>query len=204
VPPIYHITHVDNLPGIIKGGGLYCDRDAQKITFVNIAHQNIKGRRLTKKVPVGPKGVIADYVPFYFAPRSPMLFVINKGGVAGYTAGQQPIIYLCSTTEAVDAAGLSWVFTEGQAVMNYTDFFDNFKDLNQIDWNIMKEKYWRDTDEDGDRCRRRQAEFLVHNFFPWRLVAHIGVCDSATAEKLSRILGGKAPAFSIQPGWYYQ
>jgi hypothetical protein len=202
VPPIYHITHVDNLPGIIEAGGLHCDRDAQKIKFVNIAHQNIKGRRLKKAVPVGPRGVIADYVPFYFAPRSPMLFVINKGGVAGYTAGQRSIIYLCSTTEAVDAAGLRWVFTDGQAVM-YTDFFDNFKDLNRIDWQIMEEKYWRDTDEDGDRCRRRQAEFLVHNFFPWKLVAHIGVCNDATAQRVKEILAGNPPAFSIRPEWYY-
>jgi hypothetical protein len=123
--------------------------------------------------------------------------------VAGYTAGQQPIIYLCSTTDAVDAAGLPWVFTDGQAVMNYTEFFDNFKDIDQIDWKIMKEKYWRDTDDDGDRCRRRQAEFLVHNFFPWRLIAHVGVHDNAIAKKVMGILGGKPPAVSIQPGWYY-
>jgi hypothetical protein len=203
VPPIYHITHVDNLAGIIKAGGLHCDRDAQDIKIVNIAHQNIKGRRLRKAVPVGPGGVVADYVPFYFAPRSPMLFVINKGGVAGYTAGQGPIIYLCSTTEAVNAAGLQWVFTEGQAVMDYTDFFDNFKELNRIDWKIMGEKYWRDTDDDGDRCRRRQAEFLVHNFFSWQLVTHIGVRDNATAQKVNGILGGNSPAVLIQAGWYY-
>lgn len=204
VPPIYHITHVDNLCGIINGGGLLCDRDAQQIRFVNIGHQNIKGRRLRKNVPVGPRGMIADYVPFYFAPRSPMLYAINKGGVAGYTAGQQPIIYLCSSTEAVSAAGLRWIFTDGQAVMEYTEFFDDFRHLNRIDWEIMREKYWRDTDDDGDRCRRRQAEFLVHNFFPWQLVSHIAVSTHAVGQKVSGILAGNPPAFSIQPGWYYQ
>ena len=81
MPPIYHITPIDNLPGIIKAGGLFCDRDAKNIQFVSIGHRNIKERRLRKKVPCEPGGVIADYVPFYFAPRSPMLFTINKGNV---------------------------------------------------------------------------------------------------------------------------
>lgn len=93
MPPIYHITSVDNLPGIIKAGGLLCDRDAKNIQFVSIAHKRIKERRLKKKVPIGAGGVLADYVPFYFAPRSPMLFTINKGNVEGYARGQQPIVH---------------------------------------------------------------------------------------------------------------
>jgi len=87
---------------------------------------------------VGPRGTVGDYVPFYFAPKSPMLFAISRGNVAGYTAGQQPVTYLCSSTEAVHAAGLGWVFTEGHADMEYTDFFDDFRDLDKIDWNLMK------------------------------------------------------------------
>jgi len=98
------------LAGIINAGGLFCDRAAKNIQFVSIGHKNIKDRRLRKKVPCGPGGVIADYVPFYFGPRSPMLFTINKGNVVGYTGGQAPIVHLVSSTEAVDAAGLDWVF----------------------------------------------------------------------------------------------
>lgn len=107
-----------------------------------------------------------------------MLYVINRSGVEGYAGGQVPIIHLVSSTEAVDAAGLKWVFTEGHAVMNYTDFFDDFDDLDEIDWPLMNSKYWNDTDADPDRCRRRQAEFLVHDFSPWELVSGIGVCNT--------------------------
>jgi hypothetical protein len=203
VPPIYHITSVDNLPGIIKAGGLLCNRDAKNIEFVNIGHQNIKDRRTRKKVPCGPGGVVADYVPFYFAPRSPMLFTINKGNVEGYTHGQGPIVHLVSSTEAVDAEGLDWVFTEGHAVIDYTDFFDDFADLGKIDWPLMNARYWSDTDADGDRLRRRQAEFLVHGFFPWKLVLGIGVCNTATAQKAQGIVNGKVPPVEVRQGWYY-
>jgi hypothetical protein len=203
VPPIYHITHVDNLPRIVQAGGLLCDRNAKNIQFVNIGHQNIKDRRLRKKVPCGPGGVVADYVPFYFAPRSPMLFTINKGNVAGYAGGQEPIVHLVSSTQAVNAAGLAWVFTEGHAVMDYTDFFDDFAHLNKIDWALMKDKYWRDTDADGDRCRRRQAEFLVHNFFPLPLFSEIGVYNAAIEQKTNQIVAGRNIPVSIKGAWYY-
>jgi hypothetical protein len=203
VPPIYHITHINNLAGIIQQGGLHCDRTAQNMKAMNIGHTHIKARRLNRVVPVGPGGTVGDYVPFYFAPKSPMLFAISRGNVAGYTAGQQPVIYLCSSTEAVDATGLRWVFTEGHADMQYTDFFDDFQDLDKIDWNLMKAKYWNAIPDDPDRSRRRQAEFLVRDFFPWQLVHQIAVYGNATAAAVAQILAGNPPPVVIQQGWYY-
>jgi hypothetical protein len=203
VPPIYHITAIGNLPGIIKEGGLFCDRDAKKIKFVSIGHRDIKERRFRKKVPLGLGGVVADYVPFYFAPRSPMLYTINRGNVEGYTQGQEPVVHLVSSTEAVDANGLDWVFTEGHAVMDYTDFFHDFARLDQIDWPLMRSKYWFDTDEYPDRCRRRQAEFLVHNFFPMKLLSEIGVYNTAVAQQVNEILAGRKIPVSVKRAWYY-
>ena len=170
---------------------------------MNIGHKHIKERRLARPVPVGPKGTVGDYVPFYFAPKSPMLFAISRGAVDGYTAGQQPVIYLCSSTEEVDTVKLRWVFTEGHADMAYTNFFDDFKDLDKIDWPLMSSKYWNDTDEYPDRKRRRQAEFLVHHFFPWPLVRKIVVFDDANAQRVSNILRGQPPAIEINRDWYY-
>lgn len=154
-------------------------------------------------MPVGPGGTVGDYVPFYFAPLSPMLYAIFKNQVAGYTAGQQPVIYLCSSTEAVHAANCRWVFTEGHAVIDFTDFFDDFKYLGRIDWPLMRAKYWFATDADPDRSRRRQAEFLVHQFFPWNLVKNIVVYDAANAKVVSGILKGQPPPVEIKRGWYY-
>jgi hypothetical protein len=132
-----------------------------------------------------------------------MLFAISRGNVEGYTAGQQPVIYLCSSTEAVDAAKLQWVFTEGHADMGYTDFFDDFKDLEKIDWKLMTAKYWNAIPEDPDRSRRRQAEFLVKTFFPWKLVKQIAVYGNATAKMVNDILAGNPPPIVIKQGWYY-
>jgi hypothetical protein len=173
------------------------------VKSVNIAHMHIKERRLNRAVPSGPKGTVGEYVPFYFAPRSPMLYVISRGGVEGYSDGQEPVIYLCSTAEAVEKAGLRWVFTEGHADMDFTDFFDDLRDLGKIDWNLMSAKYWHDTNDDPDRKRRRQAEFLVYEFLPWELVSYIGVYDHSVARTLGEMISGGSPEVGIQRGWYY-
>jgi len=100
----------------------------------------------------------------------------------------------------VDEAGLRWVFTEGHADMGYTDFFDDFRDLIKIDWPLMEERYWHDTDDDPDRKRRRQAEFLVHQFFPWELVSYVGVYDHSIAEVIGETIKGGSPEVGVERG----
>ncbi len=100
--PIYHITHVDNLAGIVAHDCLWSDaqRVAQQIANVNIGHSHIKQRRLRRPVPVAAGGVLGDYVPFSFCNRSVMLFPIHRNSVAGYSEGQEPIVHRVSSIEA--------------------------------------------------------------------------------------------------------
>jgi len=168
---IYHITHINNLPSILESGGLMANSRLRqdKIEYLNIAHRHIQDRRGMTHVPCSAGGTLHDYVPFYFAPRSPMLYAIHKNNVDQYSDGQTTILHLVSSAEAVEAAGLSFVFTNRHSVLYDTKFCDEFKNLyldNGIDWEIMEAKYWADTQEDRDRKSRRQAEFLVHQFFP--------------------------------------
>lgn len=76
---LYHITHIDNLAAILQQGCLHCHRHLARLRFhpVNIAYQSIQDRRASTFVHCGPGGVLHDYVPFYFAPRSPMLYALH-------------------------------------------------------------------------------------------------------------------------------
>lgn len=207
MPPIYHITSIRNLPHILRENGLWCDRVVQQrgLAYVSIAHQHIKDRRMQRVVPCGPGGFVADYVPFYFAPRSPMLYTINRNNVEGYTEGQLPILHLVSSTEAVLNAGLSFIFTDGHAEMDISRFFTNLEDLKEIDWGLMCSRYWADTNKDGDRKRRRQAEFLVHQFLPINLIESIGVINPTIANQVKDLLQhlDYRPVIQIIPLWYY-
>ncbi len=136
-----------------------------------------------------------------------MLYAIHMGFVDGYSRGQSEIVHLVSSAEAVEEDDdLRWVFTDGHAEMApLTDFYNDLDDLDKIDWNVMKSTYWNDTDDDPDRKRRRQAEFLVHEFFPWKLIAGIGVHGQATVERVQEILkkSRHKPDVEIKRAWYY-
>jgi hypothetical protein len=207
VTDIYHITHIRNLPNILKDGGLWCDRvvSQRNLAHVSIAHQHIKDRRAQKNVPLPPHGVVADYVPFYFGPRSPMLYSISRGNVAGYQGGQSEVLHFVASAESILQSGLAFVFTDGHAEMNISHFYQDLRDLNKIDWEVMNSVYWRDTNVDGDRKRRRQAEFLVYEFFPFSLFEKIGAINQTTAKQAATLLGEihPRPIIQAEPTWYY-
>ncbi|MDJ0615459.1 MAG: DUF4433 domain-containing protein [Calothrix sp. MO_192.B10] len=205
--PIYHITHVQNLFSIFQSGGLINNNrlKQQQVTYQNIAHVNIQDRRALIRVPCAAGGHLHDYVPFYFAPRSPMLYTIHKGNVQGYSGGQDLIVYLVAEAELIESQKLEFAFTDGHAVMAYINFYDNLQQLNVIDWKLMKSRYWFNTEDDPDRKCRRQAEFLVHQFCPWPLITEIGVKDNAAQSQVQRILQNfhlQTPV-KVHSDWYY-
>jgi hypothetical protein len=208
MPAIYHITHIKNLTPILAQGGLFCPvrLTKEEVDHLNIAHQNIQERRALKKVPIAPFGVLHDYVPFYFAPRSPMLYTIERGNVEGYKDGQTPIIHLVSSAERVAQEKLEFVFTDGHGIMAFSQFFNTLAQLDQVDWKVMESKYWHDTVDDNDRKRRRNAEFLVYQFFPWTLIEEIGVMNQSIADKVQQTTAEQAhrPIVRIHREWYYE
>lgn len=161
---LFHISFYKNLDSIFSNGELasHIKVQEQRVGYTNIAHQGLQERRSTTVIPVEPNGCLHDYVPFYFAPRSPMLYAIKQGRVKDFDGNQDDIVYFVTSTDKVVDAGLPFVFTDGHAIMFITDFYNDINDLDKVDWDIMKERYWNDTEEDPDRKRRRQAEFLIH------------------------------------------
>ncbi|MBG9587219.1 type II toxin-antitoxin system toxin DNA ADP-ribosyl transferase DarT [Cytobacillus firmus] len=204
---LYHITHYRNLPSILENGELlaYSKISYDKISYNDIAHQNIQSRRSTTTIEVSPYGMLHDYVPFYFAPRSPMLYAINNGKVEGFKGTQDDIIYLVTKTNKILDSGRDFVFTDGHAIMALTEFYNDLTYLDEIDWSVMESKYWNDTDEFPDRKRRRQAEFLVHESVPLEFLIGIGVRN----ERIKTIVEEFIKDYSVnmkilqKPSFYY-
>ncbi|HEY3356478.1 MAG TPA: DUF4433 domain-containing protein [Polyangia bacterium] len=197
-----HITHVDNLPSIISEGGLWSDAERlrRRVGVTAIGYQHIKARRLRRAVPVAARGVVGEYVPFNFCPRSVMLYVIHQGH-AGYAGGQRPIVHLVSSVQAVVALGLKWAFTDRHAELGFTAFFDDLAKLDAVSWELMPLTYWADPDVK----ERRQAEFLVHQHCPWTAVTHIGVIDHNMQLRVETLLNSVShrPQVLVRPDWYY-
>jgi hypothetical protein len=204
VPPIYHFSHGRNLEAIIAASKLRASATAA--TTVDVADARIKRSRENRHVRCGPGGTVGEYVPFYFAPRSPMLFRIQRGGVEGVDGSPAGLVYFATTTERLAAAGLAWVFTDGNAAAAVTQFFDDPALLNEkVDWTLMREVYWNNTPEDGDRVRRRGAECLVHRAVPLGLIDELGVYNEAARRRVGEILAASESglAVAVRQDWYF-
>lgn len=207
---VAHCTHLDNLARIAVEG-LRCDSAAgDGLCITEVGEPSIKARRRERQVRVEPRGVVADYVPFYFASRSPMLFSIHVGGVPSFTGDSHDVIYLMSTIEDLQSAGLSLVFTDRNAVLELARHSAQLSDLDTlVDWKLMRATYWANTDDDPDRKERRMAECLAHHAVPWSAFTSIAVFDQARKARASQILDSVAidrflrPPIDVRPEFYF-
>lgn len=93
-----------------------------------------------------------------------MLLQLKTGRVEGYNEGQEPLIYLVSSAQRVRDSGAGFVFSDGHGIAAFTEWYAGLADLDKVDWDMVFQRYWRDTVDDMDRQRRKQAEFLVYRF----------------------------------------
>jgi hypothetical protein len=209
-PKVYHITHVDNLARIVESGALLSDRlIAQSGGPVQIIGMTeIKRRRIEKlDVPCQPGTRVGDYVPFYFCPRSVMLYVIHKANhpELTYRGGQGPIVHLEADLHAVirwaDEDGRRWAFSLSNAGASYAEFCSRVEDLDRLDWAAIAATDFRAPEVK----EAKQAEFLVHERFPFALVERIGVHSAAIRRRALDIIAGAThpPLVEVRPEWYF-
>lgn len=194
---LFHITAIDNLTAIAAAGALHCKNAGHRYT--NIAHQGAQGARASRQVPVPPGGTLHDFVPWYFAPRSPMLFAIDRGNVAGCTLRQADIVHIETTVDLALADGASFVIFDRNATHSYATPYTVLADLDKVAWDLMLEtpqvggfcKYFHDVPANAryvDRRERRMAEFLIRH-----------------SVSLSRVLrvGAVRLNVEVRPEWYF-
>lgn len=206
-PKIYHIVHVDRLPYIIAEGQLLCDAQMQgrEGMGTTIGMSIIKERRLHKALNSQPELHVGDCVPFYFCPRSIMLYIfyMNNHPDVTYRGGQEPIIHLESDLNTVidwaEENDKRWVITTSNAGSNYFEDYCTIDGLEHIDWMAVNTRNWQSCQES------KQAEFLLEDIFPWNLVNRIGVFSPTVKSQVESALlqSNHTPMVSIKRNWYY-
>lgn len=206
-PKIYHICHVDRLPSVVASGGLLSDAaiHQQALPGTVIGMNNIKQRRLTELTLASHPGLlVGECVPFYFCPRSVMLYLIyRQNPELTYRGGQGDIIHLEADLQATaawaNAQHRRWAFTLSNAGSRYFEDRADLAKLGEINWDAVQANNWQ-------QCKEaKQAEFLLENRFPWHLVERIGVSSRVVYGNVVNALpaNGHRPAVDIRPDWYY-
>ena len=215
---IFHITAICNLATIARSKKLYAktELDKKRVSYGNIAYQGAQGKRAVKMVAKPPGGVIHDYVPFYFAPRSPMLFTINKGNVPDCPHWQPDIVHFVTTVEAVTEGELPYVFYDYNATLGIATCYSDIWDLDKINWDLFYErprlddycKYWHSVLDNPKyvlRQETRQAEFLIHKRIPLTMMSVVGVYSEAKAGEVREIFDEADIDLEVEvkTSWYF-
>ena len=141
---IYHITDVENLPSILRDGGLHSDAVMAQRNPTVIGYSHIKERRLTQiTVPCCSNRFVGEFVPFYFCPRSPMLFTINQGNTGRPPGCQETIVHLVSSVGVAVGLGQAWAISDGNAGAFHTYFDSTLDALEGLDWPAIRARIGR-------------------------------------------------------------
>ena len=210
-PKIYHIVHVDRLPSIISDGNIWCDAEIVQRTLpgTTIGMNANSGGSLS--LPWTAELHVGDCVPFYFCPRSIMLYLIYQGNhpELDYTGGQGHIIHLetdlYTATQWATQNNKRWAFTLSNAGARYFEDRCDLAQLNEINWDAVQANQWGGRDVSPSVKEGKQAEFLIEHSLPWHLVERIGVRSRAIYQQSANAISADdhRPQIQIKNEWYY-
>lgn len=203
---IWRIVHLNNLPWILAKG-LHCRNSPMRDPgFVTIGNEELINRRAHRIVPLPPGGTLANYVPFYFTPFSPMLYNIHTGHGGIRKHANEEIVILVSSVHKVRELGIPIIFTDRHAYPPLSRYFSDVARLDQVDWPLLQQRDFRRDEDDPEKVERYQAEALVHRHLP--VAALLGAICYSDAVKRSIdpqvANAGFALAVRSIPEWYFQ
>lgn len=202
---VFRITHRDNLPWILEHG-LHCRNSAiQDPSFVQIGNGDLIETRRHRSVPAAPGGTLADYIPFYFTPRSPMFMNIATGWNGIRQWPNEEIVVMVTSIATLRGVGASFLFTDRHASLIAAQFSADEHDLDWIDWEILRNSDFKSDAEDPTKRERYEAECLVHQSLAVNGLLGFGTVNSISADAVKALLAqsGVALPIAVRPKWYF-
>lgn len=148
---VFHLTHMKNIPSILKNGILNKKNcSLKRIKLIDVSHENIQDVRATIVIP-DTDYTLHDCVPMFFGARPPMLYaVLGKG------FNQEDMVYALVSWDIIGNPDV-W-FTDGNARSDGTTFYQSKADLCKIDFDAAAAIFWHNMG--NDYRRKKQAEVL--------------------------------------------
>lgn len=202
---IFRITHIRNIPWILRNGVHCCNSSVFDPDYVEIGNPELIHRRHSRAVPLSPGGTLSDYVPFYFTPFSIMLYNIKTGYGGIRKIPNEDIVILVSSLPRVQEHSIPFVFTDCHAYSMTANFYDNVDSLSKVDWPLLQARDFRHDPDDPGKKERYQAEALVYQHLPVSALLGIGCYSPSANEWLQSCLTEARLKIKtvIRPRWYF-
>lgn len=197
----FRLTHIENIPYVLRCGLVRANSPLRDENYVSIGDRQVIQLREERLVQ-GYR--LSDYIPFYFGPRSPMLYVIQHGYNGVQRMEPEQIVYCVVRIEDLVHDGIDGIFTDGHALSSLSSFFDIQK-LSQVNdyvsWDDVYSTQWN-VESDIDLKRRKEAELLINGDLPAQYIRGFVVYSVRAKARLEE-MGVKAAMIAVRPKYYF-
>lgn len=201
---IFRIVHKANLPWILDHGIHSRMSPTRDPGYIEIGNPDLMAKRRNMVIGATHRISLAEYVPFYFTPRSPMMLNILTGRNGVQKRAASDIAILVASLRTIAAAGHAFLFTDRHANNAMARVYDDLRHLAAIDWHSLQRSDFRRTPDDPDKFDRYQAEALVHNRVGIEHVLGLACYDGESKGELATLVADRClnvPVFQ-QKRWY--
>lgn len=196
----YYITHIDNLPSIIRHGILSQKRvgieNTQGISMFK--RQKDKKENISRKRKTVPKicgNNLLHYANLFLQPRNPMMYrtVFENSG--------EKLAVLEVDNTILEESGV--VITDGNATSETTQFYvpSEKTKIAQQHWTIIKNEWWKECD--GSK-RKIMAECLVPNRVKPEYIRSIIVANHKAENQVKGLVDNFQPSTILNPHLFFQ
>lgn len=190
IKSFYHLTHISNLKSILEKG-ILAKNELDQNEYVDISDQNIQRVRNKKKILDQEDKTLHDFVPLFWSPNPPMLYAIKD-------EYPQDILYLQIRPEVIALPYI--VFTDGNARSLKTMQYRDLDQLDSLDWELLRRKYWRvdNPEVHKENKRKRAAEILIPSKIDPSFIFRISTKTKEIQKKVIQIVRESKVDISIQ------
>lgn len=193
IKQLYYITHIDNIPSILKYGILsHLLIEERGLDYTKIYDPEIVSSRKSKNTPDGKS--LWHYSNLYIQSRNPMLYrVICEKSFNNIAV----LAILPSILDKPDS-----FITTGNAAHSLTEIFpssEKIKVLNDLK-KVLNNEYWND--EDGSK-RKIMAEFLIPDAIAPEYIKSVYVANNNIAEEVRKKIEGYQMDIIPEPHMFF-
>lgn len=199
----FRILHISNIPHLLKYGFVHKNSEYADPNYVPIGDSSVIVSRDDRAIYKDYK--IGDCIPFYFGPRSPMLYVIQHGynNVVRYNA--EDLVYAVIRLDDIVEHNIKCVFTDGHALDLLTTTYTSDK-LSMIDdiisYSDVYATNWANNENDRDLKRRKEAELLLIDELPPQYIRGFVVYNEKVKQQILEY-GIDAAKIAVRPNYYF-
>lgn len=184
-----HMTHVDNVPGVMRDG-LRCRDDLAADAFTDVSDGEVQDRR--RLDPIHSRR-LKSYVPLYFSPLNAMYYRVVK------THGADRLCIVEVSPEVIDRPGV--LVTDRNAAAGGVRFGKGRAGLRAVDAAATFSREY--LGENHERDQRRQAEVLVPDRVGPHHVRALHVVSQQAASSIRERLDDETCPIHVSPNWFF-